>query len=210
MQAGDTLEGIANKVLRDRKLGLLIYLINQGNLVKEISMEWQNIKLLEKMVLYLPSDEEINNFRAAMPRGAGQSASNGVQWHFDQQYVKGTEDRRRNVERLLGPLGSTTQSKSNPETGRQLISVRLGDTLRSIALKHPALNDVSLWKLLANCNNLSTEVDSKGAPTAILTRGMVLQIPGEEEISAYRSSQAAIVRAESPRKAISVEVLKAS
>ena len=98
-------------------------------------------------------------------------------------------------------------SKFDSETGRQLVTVRLGDTLRSIALKHPALSDVSLWKLLAKCNNLPLTVDEKGSPTVILTRGMILQVPGEEEIVAYRASQAAITRAQMPKKAIAAEVL---
>ena len=207
VQKADTFESIASQILHDKKLGLLIYLINQRSLVNQVGVDWHNIKLVPGSVLYLPSDEEITDFRSTMPRGGGQSSNSSAQWHFDQQYVKGIDDRRRNVERLLGALGSSANAKYNSETGRQNVTVRLGDTLRSIALKHPALNDVSLWKLLAKCNNLPTTIDSKGGPLAILTRGMLLQIPGGEEVSAYRASQAAIVRAESPRKAISAEVL---
>ncbi len=207
VQKGDTLECIAIKVFHDRKLGLLLYLINQKNLVQGATIDWQKVKLLEGAVLYLPSNEEIINFRSAVPSGVDQPHAIGAQWHFDQQYMKGMEDRRNNVERLLGPLNPSKSSKYDPETGRQLITVRLGDTLRSIALKHPALNDVSLWKLLAICNDLPPQMDYKGVPTVMLTRGMLLQIPGEEEIAAYRASQAAITRAHSPRKAIAKEVL---
>jgi hypothetical protein len=214
VQAGDTLEGIAAKVLSDVRLGLLLYLINKVKFNEPVGIAWQQTKLTEGMVLYLPADAEINNFRLAVPRGIGKgvalanSDNDAYQWQFDKQYMQGMDERRQNVERLLGPLLSSVNSKYDPETGRQCVTVRLGDTLRSIALKHSSLNDVSLWKLLAQSNNLSLEVDSKGAPMALLTRGMLLQIPREDEIAFYRALQAAQTRAHSPRKAIRDEVLQ--
>ncbi len=215
VKEGDTLESIATNVLFDIKLAFLIYLVNQSNLAKEIGAEWRQTKLSRGMVIYLPGEEEIKTFQLAMPRGLVQGRGNVAAkgdahvWQCDEQYLNGMKERRHNIERLLGPIASLN-TQINLETGRQCIVVRLGDTLRSIALKNPALNDVSLWKLLARCNNLSLDVDAKGTPVAILTRGMVLQLPGEEEITAYRASQAAIIRASNPRKAIAAEVLSPS
>ena len=67
---------------------------------------------------------------------------------------------------------------------------RLGDTLRSIAMRHPDLHDVTLWPLLAKKNGLSTEMDSKGAPLAVVIRGAIIAIPTREEIEMFRSKTA--------------------
>jgi len=64
-------------------------------------------------------------------------------------------------------------------------NVRLGDTLRSIAVRHPALRDVSLWRLLAEINNLPTDADEHGVPRAQLKRGTTLVLPSQEQIEAY-------------------------
>src|SRR5262249_54101979 len=61
--------------------------------------------------------------------------------------IAAAKARRANVESMLGPL-STGQ-----EGGRLKYTVRLGNTLKSVAIKHPALQDVRLWKLLAEVNN---------------------------------------------------------
>ncbi|OPZ83895.1 MAG: hypothetical protein BWY75_02890 [bacterium ADurb.Bin425] len=94
----------------------------------------------------------------------------------------GQDERRANIEKIIGKI-----RESNDGLEGSVYSVRLGDTLRSIAMKHPDLRDVTLWKLLAVKNGLSTDTDSKGAPLAVLIRGAQLTIPSAEEISAYRS-----------------------
>lgn len=95
--------------------------------------------------------------------------------------VAAAKRRRGNVEKLLGPLGS-----QKDESGRIKYTVRLGDTLKSVAIKHPALQDVHLWKLLAEVNGLSTDVDAKGAPVAQLKRGSVIVVPSPQEVEEYR------------------------
>jgi len=57
-------------------------------------------------------------------------------------------------------------------------------------MKHPALQDVNLWKLLAEVNGISTETDSKGAPVATLTRGAILMIPSNVDVEGYRAQLA--------------------
>jgi hypothetical protein len=66
-------------------------------------------------------------------------------------------------------------------------TVRLGDTVKSLAMRHPKLSDVSLWSLLAEVNGLPTTIDSKGAPEAKLVRGSRIRIPSADEIAEFRS-----------------------
>jgi len=211
VKAGDTLESIASDVLFDFKLGLLIYIINKAILPAQV--DWQQCKLREGTVLFLPEEAEIRSFRLAMIEKEKQ-AGTLISRPIDDQLATANSGaatteiltkRRLNIERLLGPLNTPSQHSSLSH--RQQVAVRLGDTLRSIALKNHCLQDVSLWKFLAQLNELSTGVDTKGAPIAILTRGMVLQLPTAEEIAEYRAQQAAITRTTSPRKALQAEVL---
>ena len=65
------------------------------------------------------------------------------------------------------------------------IKVRLGETLRSVAVRD--LNDVRNWQALAEKNNLSTATDSKGTPLASLERGMVLTLPTASEIENFQA-----------------------
>jgi hypothetical protein len=98
--------------------------------------------------------------------------------------IAAAKARRANVESMLGPL-----NKPKPEGGRLAYTVRLGNTLKSIAIKHPALQDVRLWKLLAEVNNLSTQTDSQDIPLVRLERGSELLIPSPQEIEQYRAQQ---------------------
>lgn len=88
--------------------------------------------------------------------------------------------RRSNIEKVLGPFSTA------PTNGPSRYTVRLGETLKSIALKHPLLNSVDTWRLLASVNGLPIETDEKGAPVATLKRGMTLIMPSAEELKAYR------------------------
>ncbi|MBI4534011.1 MAG: hypothetical protein HY711_08680 [Candidatus Melainabacteria bacterium] len=90
------------------------------------------------------------------------------------------EAKHANIESMLGPT-----SKKKDDSGRIKYTVRLGDTLKSVAMKHPALRDVTLWKLIAEINELSTSTDSKGAPTAALKRGTVVEIPTPGEVAEF-------------------------
>lgn len=137
---------------------------------------------------------------AASPQGktAEQEleAMFGANWHgSDQISVKedelGTQKsikemdefnkRRQNIENVLGKLGPKRASD-----GRMRYTVRLGDTLKSIAMKHPSLEDVSAWRLLAELNKLSTETDENDNPKALVTRGSVLVIPTKNEVEEYK------------------------
>jgi hypothetical protein len=90
--------------------------------------------------------------------------------------------RRANVEKILGPLKPASKQAGD----RPRYNVRLGESLKSIALKHPFLKSVETWKLLAAVNDLSTETDARGCPVALLKRGMTLVLPTQSELEAFR------------------------
>jgi hypothetical protein len=92
-----------------------------------------------------------------------------------------TQKRRNNIESLLGNLGSHVE-----KDGRIRYVCRLGDTLRSVAMRHPALKDLTLWRLVAEVNHLSTKTDDKGNPEAQLKRGESILLPTAAEIAKFR------------------------
>jgi hypothetical protein len=89
--------------------------------------------------------------------------------------------RRENVESVLGPL-------SKPQDKLLEYTVRLGDSLKSIATKHPALQDVVLWELLASVNKIA--VPSRDPSAVKLNRGSKLLMPTPEQIAAFREGKA--------------------
>ena len=88
--------------------------------------------------------------------------------------------RSANIEILLG------KEMQVHDDGRIRYNCRLGDTLRSISMRHPALKDVALWRLIAEINNISCDTDSKGVPSAELKRGVTLILPFPQEILEFR------------------------
>jgi len=100
---------------------------------------------------------------------------------FDEE----TAGRRVNVESLLGKFDPHEAEND----GRIKYTCRLGDTLRSVAMRHPALKEVTLWKLLASVNGISSETDQNGCPIAELKRGLVLELPSPEEVAEFREQQ---------------------
>lgn len=58
---------------------------------------------------------------------------------------------------------------------------RIGDNLRSIARRHPAMRDARLWPLLADVNNLSDRQNKEKMPVEKLRRGQVLIIPSAKQ-----------------------------
>ncbi len=94
---------------------------------------------------------------------------------------------RENRENIEEALGTGQQKPAVPAPNRIKYVCRIGDTLRSIALRHPALQDVKLWELVAVVNELSTEVNSKNDPIAKLARGQILFLPTPEDIQSWRA-----------------------
>lgn len=220
VKEGDTLESIATKMLRDKRLAALIYEINKAIIPVVVRKGKEVVALRPKMVIWLPTSTDIKEFRGRLQTGGSVNvdfsegskkltpeeelaAKYGENWEGGKGGGKGTNDaqagealedlaadavaaakkRRENIEKLLGPLKSAPQEQG----GRSKYVVRLGDTLKSVAMKHPLLQDVTLWKLLAEVNDITTKTDEKGQPMAVLRRGTSIAIPTAEEIDAYKT-----------------------
>lgn len=232
----DTLQSIATTQLRDVKLSPLIYEINKEVIQLRVENGKQVPDLKPKMIIWLPSTTEIEEFRKGGVAGARAAGTQDKKMSADEELIarfgagwsgskggpttgsatggvptgqpggpptipgsqpatssevtaalaasamEAAQKKRANIESLLGPIG-----RAKPADGRIKYIARLGDSLKSVAMKHPALQDVNLWKLLAEVNGISTETDSKGAPVATLTRGSVLMIPSNVDVEDYRA-----------------------
>ncbi len=176
----DTLESITKKKLGSLELLPLVYELNKTKIQVKYAGNGTPMYIVKAgTVLHLPSRKQIREFRQ---RKLSQSANN-----LRPSAVPGSpearadETRRANIENMLGPI---SVGSNHDDVLRY--TVRLGDSLRSVAMKHPALNDVNLWKLVARKNGLPLTTDSKGFPTAALRRGSHIVIPSSAEIAQYR------------------------
>lgn len=96
----------------------------------------------------------------------------------------GDSSTNNTAEMSFDPNDSAEQPKEAAEQQRS-IKVRLGETVRSLALRE--LNDAKNWVALAEKNNLSTETDDRGAPIASLQRGMILNLPTASELENFQA-----------------------
>jgi hypothetical protein len=80
----------------------------------------------------------------------------------------------------------------NAKENREVYTVRSGETLRSIALRHPMLNDHRFWPLLAKVNALPTQIDNTGRPVELLQNGQKIFMPTHDEINSFNSESTAI------------------
>ncbi|MBY0547397.1 MAG: LysM peptidoglycan-binding domain-containing protein [Candidatus Obscuribacterales bacterium] len=123
----------------------------------------------------------------------GGSASGVGKSRFDDgKEVKGSrtdrvkakiKQNRHHIEAALGPLRQTVV----PQENRIRYVCRIGDTLRSVALRHASLQDVKLWELIALVNELPRDMNAKGEPSVKLVRGQTLLLPTPAEIQAWRA-----------------------
>lgn len=84
---------------------------------------------------------------------------------------------------------------------RSLYTVRKGDTLRSIALKHPLLGNVRLWELIAQINQLPTRLDTTGRPAFVLHVGERIQIPSQDDVIIFWAEKWLLDRKETEKRA---------
>ncbi|MBX9688160.1 MAG: hypothetical protein K2X27_15740, partial [Candidatus Obscuribacterales bacterium] len=207
---GDTLESIAQKRLFNRRLAPLLYEINKARIPVRLHENRELLQLKARLIIFLPSQMEIRRYQTSSLSGnrekfeydieqesVAKPADNSIASRLLQAFETGSSetkarpanpDRRANVESLLGKIIEAADS-SQQDDGRIKYSCRLGDSLRSVAMRHPALKDVGLWKLLAEQNNLSTQTDQAGNPLAELKRGSVLRLPFPHEIAEFRQKQ---------------------
>lgn len=202
----DTLESIAAKQLGNESLARLIYDINRASIPIINQAGKRLLNLQPGIILWLPSPLDIEDFGstpfsgmggrfeylgafatpeeelAAAFGGSASDYKNESEYAEDAVKLVAAQPNRSRIERVLGPVSS------EPNAGDRIkYIVRLGDTLKSIAIKHPVLGDVALWKLLAEANGLATETDEKGVPLSVLKRGMTILIPTVNEIDAFRA-----------------------
>jgi hypothetical protein len=175
----DTLESITKKKLGSIELLPLVYELNKTKIQLKYAENGTPLYIVKAgTVLHLPSRKQVREYRQ---RKLSQSANNLRAQHAPgSPEAKADEARRANIENMLGPISGGKHDDVLRYT------VRLGDSLRSVAMKHPALNDINLWKLVARKNGLPLTTDSKGLPTASLRRGSHIIIPSPSEIAQYR------------------------
>ncbi|HEY9679939.1 MAG TPA: hypothetical protein V6C76_18195 [Drouetiella sp.] len=77
------------------------------------------------------------------------------------------------------------KSEDQAPTRRQH-KVRLGETVQSIAIHDPQINDVNMWVLVCRLNGLDTSVDAAGRPRAQLTKGESVWLPTADEIEEFK------------------------
>ena len=193
--AGDTLESIAVKQLHDSRLASLIHDINKHLIPYRIENGKKLLQMTPKTVIFLPSSPEIKHYkirnigRKTQPFDYDTVTANdttSVNAQSQPPIDESAKVRRANIESFLGTLASTQKLDV-----RIKYLCRLGDTLQSIATHHPALHNQSLWKLLAQINNLSTLTNENGMPLAKLTRGTTINLPSLQEIDHFRRNSTA-------------------
>ncbi len=143
VKQGDTLESIAASKYGSAFFAALIYRLNKNKIPIEMA-DGQKVYLLKAgTVLILPSRNQMRQWQTNRYSAWEEYGSNKLAPSINQspEQESAARIRRQNIERYLGPL---TPVAGND--GRMRIIVRLGDTLRSIATKHPALDDVTLGR----------------------------------------------------------------
>ncbi|QQR57582.1 MAG: LysM peptidoglycan-binding domain-containing protein [Candidatus Melainabacteria bacterium] len=188
VRKGDTLENISKKHFRDPRLARLIYEMNPAKIKLSQEEGKTAYQLTLNSVLTLPSPRQAREWISRGKYLTTVDNSYVAQTELTADDLANMEKRRLNVENVLGALGMAADTNYKPS-----YTVRFGDSLRSIAMKHPALNDVSLWRLLAKVNDMSIETDAMGTPKVTLERGTALNLPSKEEIAQFRKDNGALV-----------------
>jgi len=188
VRKGDTLENISKKHFRDPRLARLIYEMNPAKIKLSQEEGKTAYELTINSVLTLPSPRQAREWISRGKYLTAVDNSYVAQTELTADDLANMEKRRLNVENVLGALGMAADTNYKPT-----YTVRFGDSLRSISMKHPALNDVSLWRLLAKVNDLSIETDAMGTPKTTLERGKNLNLPSKEEIAQFRKDNGALV-----------------
>lgn len=196
VRKGDTLENISKKHFRDPRLARLIYEMNPAKIKLSQEEGKTAYQLTVNSVLTLPSPRQAREWISRGKYLTTVDNSYVAQTELTADDLANMEKRRLNVENVLGALGMAADTNYKPS-----YTVRFGDSLRSIAMKHPALNDVSLWRLLAKVNDLSIETDAMGTPKVTLERGTALNLPSKEEIAQFRKDNGALVHPSSLKHA---------
>src|SRR5579885_2070138 len=199
VKAGDTLESIARVMLKDQSLAELIYQINKRIIPARLVRGKRMLDLRPGLVIFLPASTDIRDYRALAPSAAREEfeylpAVENRQVELSPK-PGDSEGQRKDVTVLMSSLARVVEnagtSASRLSGGRKTYVVRLGDTLKSVAMAHPALRDAALWKLVAEVNHLPVSTSADGVPSAKLVRGSAIEIPTRQEIENYYERQRA-------------------
>lgn len=190
IQPGDTLESIARRMLSDKRLSGLVFDLNRSAIPWRIESGRRYLALKPGLTIQLPNHVDITRYKASkrtttLPFGYDVmpgTTTPATTHTLPSEQAARQKTRRDNVEKILGPLSSSVDEPA-------YCIARLGETLNSLARRHPHLQDESLWFLLAEVNNLSQETDAIGRAKARLTRGMKLRLPSSQQILEFRSKQ---------------------
>jgi hypothetical protein len=170
VRLGDTAESIAQKILYDKRLAVLIVQINDAPHILVLpDGKKRHVHLKCDALIWLPSVDDIEKFRKHPPK------KDAAEYVFHPS------------ERGAAAVPISALVAAPVVLGRVQYTVRLGDTLKSVAMRHPGLADVSLWRLLAQVNEMPTTVDERGVPIAALIRGTVIDIPLPNEVEEFRN-----------------------
>jgi hypothetical protein len=111
------------------------------------------------------------------------------------EFAKESNSESRLENRITSDQTRVTEVAQSETQEHRSILTRLGETLRSIALRE--LNDVKTWTLLARMNKIPTDIDARGAPLAALQKGTRLQLPSSSEIEDFQETLVALRNASS-------------
>ncbi|HMP53844.1 MAG TPA: LysM domain-containing protein, partial [Candidatus Melainabacteria bacterium] len=195
VKEGESLESIARRFYKDHRIAKLIADLNKGKVTAITTDNQTTYEVKAGVVLTMPSPREAREWimrrkhlsvvdAGFIPQGKPMSAEERQQ----------LDNKKANVESLLGSLGLAL----DPNHKIKYI-VRLGDSLRSIAMKHPHLNDITLWRLLAEKNQIPVDTDVRGVPVAAVTRGTTLVLPTRDEINEFKRANGALVHPSSSK-----------
>lgn len=211
VRKGDTLASIAAKLIHDDALAPLIYNLNKTAIPIMVHKGKRYADPKAGSLIWIPNDADIATYRGSPAKNTGidfsgpqfNSAEEELAARFGNAWsgaaAKDLSDteramppldpakakaRRENIEKYLGPMQKLEEEELD---GRLRHVCRLGDSLRGIALRHPALRDVELWPLIAQINGMSMDTDAKGNPLAQISRGMTILIPSQTEIDSFQS-----------------------
>jgi hypothetical protein len=157
IESGDTLEKLARRFLKDKRLAHLIYLLNEDLLGNQA--DFSNIQLRAGQVLIMPSIEDVLQYRIHILHDV-------MPPHIYKNIMDNPDERIVGSSKLL----------------RATYSCRFGDRLTSVAARHSAIRDEKLWTLIAQLNGLSTATDRNGQPKVALKRAQKLILPSRKDI----------------------------
>lgn len=206
VQRGETIEDIARERLGDERLVPLIVTINRSTLNYHVVDGQRRAYVVADQFVWLPCRDEIETFTkhliaftrnpAFAQSQPGQPHSSGAMSLLQvatQMFQNWSTSSNASNHDEFDPPHSADPAPTKPDleftpeiTERRCYRVGLGETLKSVALRDPAMQDERFWRLLASLNGLPVETDPQGNPVAHLVRGQYIVLPNQTEIAEFQ------------------------